>query len=197
MAKPWKCRLGLHDWEVRENPESHAHFEVCRRCDAERDTRRPSWRPDSGDTRATGQTRRYIQGDSCYVTVYCLFQKSTAAQAAPVHLDRAATVAKACDLIAAAGGEGAVDCVSGGIHPGVSKLGLAPCPSPGGRQNQRLHLLAWGLAPVASRRPASLPFRVRQSSLVSGGAQNGLFVRVAPRRTEARPALHWRLAVRV
>ena len=21
VAKPWKCRLGLHDWEVRENPE--------------------------------------------------------------------------------------------------------------------------------------------------------------------------------
>ena len=55
VAKPWKCRLGLHDWEVRENPETHDHYEVCLRCDADRDTRRPSWSPDSGDTGPLGK----------------------------------------------------------------------------------------------------------------------------------------------
>jgi hypothetical protein len=50
VAKPWKCHLGLHDWELWENQETHAHYQVCRRCDAERDSRRPSWSPDSGDT---------------------------------------------------------------------------------------------------------------------------------------------------
>jgi hypothetical protein len=42
VAKPWKCRLRLHDWEDRENPETHAHYQVCRRCNAYRDTQRPS-----------------------------------------------------------------------------------------------------------------------------------------------------------
>ena len=55
VTKPWKCRLGLHDWEVRENPETHAHYEVCLRCDTDRDTRRPSWSPDSGDTEQLGK----------------------------------------------------------------------------------------------------------------------------------------------
>jgi hypothetical protein len=59
VAKPWKCRLRLHDWEVRENPETHDHYEVCRRCDADRDTRRPSWSPDSGDTGALGKPGAY------------------------------------------------------------------------------------------------------------------------------------------
>jgi hypothetical protein len=34
MAKPWKCRLRLHDWEDRENPETHEHYAVCLRCNA-------------------------------------------------------------------------------------------------------------------------------------------------------------------
>jgi hypothetical protein len=34
MAKPWKCRLRLHDWDVRENPETHQHYAVCLRCNA-------------------------------------------------------------------------------------------------------------------------------------------------------------------
>ena len=55
MAKPWKCRLRLHDWEVRENPETHGHYEVCRRCNAYRDTRRPSWSADSGDSGDAGR----------------------------------------------------------------------------------------------------------------------------------------------
>ena len=43
MARAWKCRLALHDWEDLENPETHVHYQVCRRCDAERDTRGPKW----------------------------------------------------------------------------------------------------------------------------------------------------------
>ena len=39
MAKPWKCRLLLHDWEDQENPETHAHFKVCLRCGAYRQRR--------------------------------------------------------------------------------------------------------------------------------------------------------------
>ena len=35
---------------ARENPETHEHYAVCLRCDADRDTRRPSWSPDSEDT---------------------------------------------------------------------------------------------------------------------------------------------------
>jgi hypothetical protein len=37
VAKPWKCRLRLHDWDDRENPETHEHYEVCLRCNAYRD----------------------------------------------------------------------------------------------------------------------------------------------------------------
>lgn len=29
MAEPLKCRLRLHAWEDRENPETHAHYQVC------------------------------------------------------------------------------------------------------------------------------------------------------------------------
>jgi len=36
VAKPWKCRLRLHDWDDRENPETHEHYEVCMRCNAYR-----------------------------------------------------------------------------------------------------------------------------------------------------------------
>jgi hypothetical protein len=37
VAKSWKCRLRLHDWDDRENPETHEHYEVCLRCNAYRD----------------------------------------------------------------------------------------------------------------------------------------------------------------
>jgi hypothetical protein len=34
VAKPWKCRLRLHDWDYRENPETHEYYQVCLRCNA-------------------------------------------------------------------------------------------------------------------------------------------------------------------
>ena len=52
MAKPLKCRLKLHIWERRENPETHDHYEVCVRCDAYRD--RGSAAPGAGAAGAMG-----------------------------------------------------------------------------------------------------------------------------------------------
>ena len=37
MGKPLRCRLRLHAWEERENPETHAPYQVCLRCNAYRD----------------------------------------------------------------------------------------------------------------------------------------------------------------
>jgi hypothetical protein len=37
MAEVWMCHLRLHNWEDRENPETHEHCEVCLRCNAYRD----------------------------------------------------------------------------------------------------------------------------------------------------------------
>src|SRR5687768_461162 len=37
MARPLRCRLRLHAWEYRENPETHEHYQVCLRCKAYRD----------------------------------------------------------------------------------------------------------------------------------------------------------------
>ena len=37
MARPLRCRLRLHRWEYRENPETHEHYQVCLRCNAYRD----------------------------------------------------------------------------------------------------------------------------------------------------------------
>jgi hypothetical protein len=37
MAKPLRCLLRLHSWDVRENPETGAHYQVCVRCNAYRD----------------------------------------------------------------------------------------------------------------------------------------------------------------
>jgi ribosomal protein L40E len=34
VAKPWKCRFRLHDWDDRENPKTHEHYQVCLRCNA-------------------------------------------------------------------------------------------------------------------------------------------------------------------
>jgi hypothetical protein len=28
VAKPWKCRLRLHKWDDRENPETHEYYQV-------------------------------------------------------------------------------------------------------------------------------------------------------------------------
>ena len=37
MDKPLRCRLKLHDWATRANPETRERYEVCLRCDAYRD----------------------------------------------------------------------------------------------------------------------------------------------------------------
>src|SRR5215204_6378184 len=37
MAKYLLCRLRLHKWDDRENPETHAGYQVCLRCNAYRD----------------------------------------------------------------------------------------------------------------------------------------------------------------
>ncbi len=37
MAKPLRCRLRLHKWDDRENPETHEVYQVCLRCNAYRD----------------------------------------------------------------------------------------------------------------------------------------------------------------
>jgi hypothetical protein len=37
VAKPWRCRLRLHDWDDRENPETHEYYQVCLRCNAYRE----------------------------------------------------------------------------------------------------------------------------------------------------------------
>ena len=50
LKRELDLQLALPIWEDRESAETHAHYEVCRRCDAERDTRRPSSSPDSRDT---------------------------------------------------------------------------------------------------------------------------------------------------
>jgi hypothetical protein len=34
MAKPWRCRLRLHSWEERENPDTQERYQVCPRCNA-------------------------------------------------------------------------------------------------------------------------------------------------------------------
>jgi len=52
MAKPLKCRLKLHAWEDRENPETRERYEVCVRCDAYRDRGRAA--PGAGAAGAQG-----------------------------------------------------------------------------------------------------------------------------------------------
>jgi hypothetical protein len=44
-GQPWKCRLRLHEWDDWENPETYEHYEVCRRCNAYRDTRASFMKP--------------------------------------------------------------------------------------------------------------------------------------------------------
>jgi hypothetical protein len=52
--KPWKCRLRLHDWDDRENPETHERYEVCLRCNAHRDRGRAY--PGAGASGMTGRS---------------------------------------------------------------------------------------------------------------------------------------------
>lgn len=52
VARPLKCRLGLHDWDDRENPETHERYQVCLRCDAYKD--RGDAAPGAGAAGATG-----------------------------------------------------------------------------------------------------------------------------------------------
>jgi hypothetical protein len=52
VAKPWKCRLRLHDWDDRENPETHEHYQVCLRCNAYRERGRAY--PGAGAAGVTG-----------------------------------------------------------------------------------------------------------------------------------------------
>jgi hypothetical protein len=52
MAKPLKCRLRLHNWEDREDPETHERYQVCLRCNAYRD--RGNAAPGAGAAGVTG-----------------------------------------------------------------------------------------------------------------------------------------------
>ena len=52
MEKPLRCRLKLHDWATRENPETRERYEVCLRCDAYRDRGRAA--PGAGAAGLTG-----------------------------------------------------------------------------------------------------------------------------------------------
>lgn len=52
VAKPLRCRLRLHNWEDRENPETHERYQVCLRCNAYRD--RGNAAPGAGAAGVTG-----------------------------------------------------------------------------------------------------------------------------------------------
>jgi hypothetical protein len=52
VAKPLRCRLRLHAWEDRENPETRDRYQVCVRCDAYRDRGRAA--PGAGAAGVTG-----------------------------------------------------------------------------------------------------------------------------------------------
>ena len=52
MVTAKKCRLGRHDWEERQNPETQERYEVCLRCDAYREQGRAV--PGSGAAGAAG-----------------------------------------------------------------------------------------------------------------------------------------------
>ena len=52
VAKALRCRLRLHAWEDRENPETRERFQVCVRCDAYRDKGRVA--PGAGAAGVTG-----------------------------------------------------------------------------------------------------------------------------------------------
>lgn len=52
MTKPFRCRLRVHDWEQRQNPETRERYEVCLRCDTYRDRGRAV--PGAGAAGAAG-----------------------------------------------------------------------------------------------------------------------------------------------
>ena len=52
VAKPLRCRLRLHIWEHRENPETQERYQVCLRCNAYRD--RVNAAPGAGAAGVTG-----------------------------------------------------------------------------------------------------------------------------------------------
>lgn len=52
MVKPLKCRLGLHEWENRKNPDTKEFYEICSRCDAYRE--RGGAAPGAGAAGITG-----------------------------------------------------------------------------------------------------------------------------------------------
>jgi hypothetical protein len=52
MVKKLKCRLRLHSWEHRKNPETAEYYEICTQCDAYRD--RGSAAPGAGAAGVTG-----------------------------------------------------------------------------------------------------------------------------------------------
>ena len=52
MVKALRCRLRLHDWDDRENPETHERYQVCLRCNAYRDRGRAA--PGAGAAGVTG-----------------------------------------------------------------------------------------------------------------------------------------------
>ena len=64
-------------------------------------------------------------------------------------------------------------------------------------QSAVVDLILMGLAPVSSKRARPLPFLFARLAGVRRSADNGLLVRVTPRRIGARHALDWRLAARV
>ena len=40
VTRSWKCRLRMHKWDDRENPETKETYQVCLRCDAYRERAR-------------------------------------------------------------------------------------------------------------------------------------------------------------
>lgn len=52
MARPLRCRLKLHTWENRQNPETGDYYQVCSGCDAYRE--RSSAAPGAGAAGITG-----------------------------------------------------------------------------------------------------------------------------------------------
>jgi len=48
MARPLRCRLRLHRWEYRENPETQEHYQICIRCNAYRDRGTSPWAGSGG-----------------------------------------------------------------------------------------------------------------------------------------------------
>ena len=50
-SKPLRCRLRLHRWDERENPETHERYQICTLCDAYHE--RPQAAPGAGAASAT------------------------------------------------------------------------------------------------------------------------------------------------